>query len=61
MVGKNVRTIVLSGKFTLDLKMSSSQDFPGGPGLRTPCFHCKCAGSIPGQGAKISNGLWPKN
>ena len=61
MVGENVRTIILSGKFTLDLKMPCTQDFPGGPVLRIPRFHCKSAGWIPGRGAKISHGLWPKN
>ena len=23
-------------------------DFPGGPGVEIPCFHCRAAGSIPG-------------
>ena len=60
MVGENVRTIILSGKFALDLKMPSTQDFPRGPVLRIPHFHCKSVGWIPGRGAKISHGLWPK-
>ena len=32
---------------------TSWRDFPGGPVIKTPCFHCRDTGSIPGQGAKI--------
>ena len=28
-------------------------EFPGGPVVRTPHFHCRGAGSIPGQETKI--------
>ena len=28
-------------------------DFPGGPVVRTWCFHCQGPGLIPGQGTKI--------
>ena len=28
-------------------------EFPGGPVVRAPCFHCEGPGSIPGQGTKI--------
>ena len=28
-------------------------EFPGGPGVRTQCFHCGSPGSISGQGIKI--------
>lgn len=27
--------------------------FPGGPVVKTLCFHCRGTGSIPGQGTKI--------
>ena len=27
---------------------------PGGPVVRTPCFHCRGLGSIPAWGTKIS-------
>ena len=29
------------------------REFPGGPVVRTQCFHCRGPGSIPGQGTKI--------
>ena len=29
------------------------KEFPGGPVVRTPHFHCRGPGSIPGQGTKI--------
>ena len=32
--------------------------FPGGPGLRTLCFHCPGLGSISGWGNKISEAVW---
>ena len=31
-----------------------SWEFPGGPEVRTRCFHCGGLGSIPGQGTRIS-------
>ena len=34
-------------------KKHSAREFPGGPVVRTPCFHCGGVGSIPGQGTKI--------
>ena len=30
-----------------------SRDFPGGPVIKTPHFHCSGQGSIPGLGTKI--------
>ena len=36
-------------------------DFPGSPVLKTSFSNSGCVGSIPGQGAKISHALWPKN
>ena len=38
----------------------TSQDFPGGPVVKTPCFQCRGMGSIPGQGTKIPQAVWPK-
>ena len=29
------------------------RDFPGGPGVKTPCPQCRGMGSVPGQGTKI--------
>ena len=29
------------------------RDISGGPGVRTPCFHCRDTGLIPGWGTKI--------
>ena len=33
--------------------IKASLDFPGGPGVKTLCFHCRELGSIPGQGTKL--------
>ena len=33
-------------------------DFPGSPVVKTPRFHAGGAGSIPGQGTKISYATW---
>ena len=30
-----------------------SGDFPGSPVVKTPCFHCRGKGSIPGWGTKL--------
>ena len=40
---------------------NNSRDFPGGPGVKTSPSTAGDAGSIPGQGARIPHGLWPKN
>ena len=32
------------------------REFPGGPVVRTWCFHCQGLGSIPGWGTKIPQG-----
>ena len=37
------------------------RDFPGGPGAKTSPSTAGDARSIPGQGARIPHGLWPKN
>ena len=29
------------------------EELPGGPVVRTRCFHCQGSGPIPGQGTKI--------
>ena len=34
-------------------KRATLKVFPGGPGVRTPCFYCHCQGSVPSQGTKI--------
>ena len=34
-------------------KRKAEGGFPGGPVVRTPHFHCRGPGSIPGQGTKI--------
>ena len=34
------------------------RELPGGPAVRTWCFHCHGPGSIPGQGTKIPEAVW---
>ena len=34
------------------------REFPGGPVVRTQCFHCCGLGSIPGRGTKIPQDVW---
>ena len=34
-------------------KRATLKVFPGGPGVRTTCFHCHGQGSVPSQGTKI--------
>ena len=36
------------------------RDFLGGPLVKTLSFSAKGEGSIPGQGAEIPHGMWPK-
>ena len=36
------------------------REFPGGPVVRTRCFHCHGPGSIPGWGTKILQATQPK-
>ena len=38
-------------------KRMEGGDFPGGPVVKTPHFHCRGTGSIPGWGTKIPRGL----
>ena len=33
-------------------KLDKFREFPGGPVVKTWCFHCQGLGSIPGQGTK---------
>ena len=33
-------------------------EFPGSPVVRTPCFHCRGHGLIPGWGTKIPHVPW---
>ena len=35
-------------------------DFPGGPVVKTPHFHSRGTGSVPGRGTKILHAAWPK-
>lgn len=43
------------------LQKGRQRDFPGGPAARTPCFHCRHPGSIPGRGNKILQAaMWPR-
>ena len=37
-----------------------SQEYPGGPGVRTQGFHCCGLGSVPGQGTKTSQAGFKK-
>ena len=39
-------------------KAEATWDFPGGPMVKTPCFHCRGRGSIPGRGTKIPHATW---
>ena len=42
------------------LKNTSAWDFPGSPVVKNLCSKAGAAGSIPVQGAKISQASWPK-
>ena len=44
--------------FTCDQE-SMYGEFPGGPVDRTWRFHCWDLGSVPGQGTKILQAVWP--
>ena len=35
-------------------------DFPGGPVVKTLCFHYRGMGSIPSRGSSPCRGVWPK-
>ena len=45
----------------LSQKLLAGTYFPGGPGVKTLSSGAEGMGSIPGQGAKISHSLQPKN
>ena len=34
-------------------KIQQDREFPGGPVVRTRCFHCQGPGLVPGRGTKI--------
>ena len=40
------------------IKTNHIRELPGGPVVRTWCFHCWGPGSIPGQGTKILQAMW---
>ena len=40
------------------VKIGNSWEFPGSPVVKTPCFHCRGLGSIPGQ-VPASGMAWP--
>ena len=40
--------------------ISKMWDFLGGPVVKTLSSNAKGEGSIPGQGAEIPHGMWPK-
>ena len=46
--------------FNLKIQSKSAPggDFPGGPVVKTPRFHCRGAGLIPGQGTGIPHAMW---
>ena len=49
----------LAGRFSsLLFKNYCAREFPGSPGVRTPCSHCQGHGSVPGRGTKIPHAVW---
>ena len=49
---------VLSEELRARLRSSGvGGDFPGGPVVKTLCFQCRGAGSIPGRGTKIPHAV----
>ena len=50
-------TLVLVFTFSIVYKFSK-REFPGGPVVKTWCFHYDGLGSIPGQGTKIPQAKW---
>lgn len=55
--------INLGGKEKMGRKeeKQAGWDFPGGPLVKTPCFHCKGHGFIPGGGTKMLCGVAKMN
>ena len=41
---------VPEGNDSLSLTQTGGEDFPGGPGVKTPCFHCRGHGFDPWTG-----------
>ena len=37
---------------------NSEEEFPGGPVVRTWCFHCQAPGPIPRRGTKTLQATW---
>ena len=54
---ETVRTVQGPGasccRCPLALKDEEVWEFPGGPVVKTPCFHCRGRGFIPGPGTNI--------
>ena len=50
-----------AGNSTQCSKIRKEGDFPGSPVVKTSPSNAGGVGSIPGWGAKIPHGLWPKN
>ena len=50
-----------SQDFMSALFKTEHRDFPGSPVVKTLPSNARCAGLIPGRGAKIPHGSWPKN
>ena len=41
-----------------EFKLEQAGEVPGGPVVRTWCFHCQGPDSIPGRGSKIPQAAW---
>ena len=43
----------------VELQLKRQQwDFPGGPVVKTPSFHCRGTGSFADQGSKLPQATW---
>ena len=49
-----------SGKKRNQQEIQNQRDFPGSPVVKTPNFHCRGRGSMPGWGIKIPCASWCK-
>ena len=55
-MGPQLETLTLLLAITLGSLLNPwgcHREFPGGPAVKTQCFHCVSLGSTPGQGTKI--------
>ena len=43
-------SVCMQGTYLEDIKRVEYRDFPGGPMVRTPCFHCRGQGFHPWWG-----------